>query len=83
MRNCLNCCAKVFAFALFFDNGLVNAAGGYVVDFSEACVGKSFVMAQIKVSFCAVIGYENFAVLKRAHCARVNVYVGIKFLDYD
>ncbi|KAA8636912.1 hypothetical protein FZN37_004435 [Enterobacter hormaechei] len=40
-------------------------------------------MAKIEVGFCAVLGHKHFAVLERAHGARVDVDVGIEFEEGD
>ncbi len=37
-------------------------------------------MAQIEVGFGAVLGYENLAVLIRAHCAGVDIDIGVELL---
>ncbi len=46
-------------------------------------VGEALVMAEVEVGFGAVVGDEDFAVLKRAHRARIDVKVGIQFLQSD
>ena len=45
MRNNLNGCTEVIAAAFFFNNMLIDASGGYVVEFAEKSVGKSFIVA--------------------------------------
>ncbi len=80
VRNYLHRCAKIVAFALFLDNGLINASRGNVAYLRKVCVNKSFIVSQIEVGFGAVIGYKYFAVLERTHRSRVNVYIRVKFL---
>ena len=38
-------------------------------------------MAKIKIRFRSVVSHKDLAVLARAHCSRINIDVGIKFLD--
>ena len=44
---------------------------------------ESLIMPEVKVCFCAVICYEDLAVLKRAQRAGVNIDVRVKLLDCD
>ena len=37
-------------------------------------------MSEVKVGFGAVIGYKNFTVLNRIHCARVNIEIRVELL---
>src|SRR5690606_4019784 len=54
------------------------AAGGDVVGLGGRSPGETFVVAEIKVGFRAVVGDEDLTVLRRAHGARIDVQVGIK-----
>ncbi len=81
--NDLHGLAEVIAAPLFAEDGFVNAAGGPVIVAAELGVCESLVMAEVQVGFRAVLGDEDFAVLKRAHGARVNVQVRIAFLQGD
>ena len=38
-------------------------------------------MAEVEVSLCAVVRYEYFTVLIRAHRARVDIDVRVEFLN--
>ena len=44
---------------------------------------ETFIVAEVEISFRAVVGDENFAVLERAHGAGVNIEVGVEFLQSD
>jgi hypothetical protein len=46
-------------------------------------INESLVVAKVEVRFGTVIGDEHLAVLKRAHGARIDIDVGIEFLDRD
>ena len=78
MRNDLNGGAQVIAVAFLIDNTLIDFAGGYAVRALGRHTGKPFIMAEIKVSFGAVVGYKDFAVLIRAHSAGIDVQVRIQ-----
>ena len=56
--------AEVVAAALFENDLLVDAAGGEVVVARERRVGEALVVAEVEVGLSAVIGDEDFAVLK-------------------
>src|SRR5262249_30878504 len=73
----------VVASALFGDDLLVNSAGGPVVVAGELGVGEALVVAEVEISFGAVISNEDLAVLKGRHGAGVNVQVRVKFLQVD
>ena len=66
--------------ALFLQNGPVNFTGSYVGIFSQALIDETLIMSKVKVSFSAVIGNENFAVLYRVHGTWIDIDVGVKFL---
>ena len=59
--NNLNRPAKITAFAFAVDDIAVNAPGGVVTCLGTAYPGETFVMAEIKVGFGAVIGYVNLS----------------------
>ena len=46
-------------------------------------MGEALVMAEVEIGLRAVVGDENFTVLKRAHRARIHVEVRIEFLQGD
>src|SRR5579884_698233 len=81
--NDLHGLAEIVAAALFGNDLLVNAAGGPVIVAAEAGVGEALVMAEVEIGFGAVVGDENFAVLKRGHGAGVNVEVRVKLHQSD
>ena len=81
VRNDLHRLAEVFAFPLFRDDGLVDAAGGDVAVAIELGVGEAFVVAEVEVGFGAVVEDVDFAVLVGAHRAGIDVEVGIELLQ--
>ena len=74
---------KVVAAAFTRNDLLVDASAGEVVGLRKRRVREALVVAQVEVGFRAVIGDEHFAVLERTHRARVDVQVGIEFLERD
>ena len=83
VRNDLDGLAEEIAAALFGQNGFVDAAGGPVVVAGKLGVGEALVVAEVEVGFGAVFGDEDFAVLKRAHGAGIDVKVRIALLKGD
>ena len=83
VRNHLHRFAQVVATALFLQHAFVDLAGGEIVGLLHAGFHKALVVAQIKIGFCAVIGDENLAMLKRRHRARIHVKVGIELDQSD
>ena len=81
VRNDLDGGAQVVATALFRDDALVDAAGGEIAVAARHGAHEALVVAQIQVGFRAVVRDEHFAVLERAHGARVHVDVGVE-LDH-
>ena len=47
----------------------------------ELGVREALVVAQIEIGLGAVVGDEDFAVLERAHRARIDVEIGIELLQ--
>ena len=83
VRDHLHGAAQVVAAALLGDHGLVYLTGGEVVAFLHLRVDEALVVAQIKVGFRAVFGDEHLAMLERAHCARIDVDVGVELQHGD
>src|ERR1019366_1505344 len=83
VRNHLHGLAQIIAAALLGDDLLVNLAGSPVVIARKLGVGETFVVAEVKIGFGAVVGDKNFAVLKRRHRPRIDVQVGIELHQVD
>jgi hypothetical protein len=81
VRNDLNGLSEIIATPFFGEDGFVDAAGSPVIVAGELGVCEALVVAQVEIGFGAVIGHENFAVLKGAHRTGVYVQVRIAFLD--
>ena len=83
MRDDLHGLAEVVAAALLGDDLLVDAAGGEVVVAREPGVGEALVVAEVEVGLGAVVGDEDFAVLKGRHGPGVDVEVGVELHQVD
>ena len=83
VRNHLHGFAEVIAAAFAGDDLLVDAAGGEIVALRELGVGEALVVAEVEIGLRAVVGDEDFAVLERAHGARIDIEVRIEFLARD
>src|ERR1019366_8143967 len=83
VRNHLHGLAQVIAAPFAGDDLLVDAAAGQVVALRQLRVREALVVAQVEIGLGAVVGDEDFAVLERAHRARVHVQVRIELLAGD
>ena len=83
VRNHLHRFAQVIAAPLLGENRFVDSPGGPVVVAGQFGVGEALVVPEIQIGFRAVIGDVHFAVLVRAHRARIDVQIGIAFLEGD
>ena len=73
--------SQIVAAALLVNDALVDASGGHVVGAGGAYVGEAFVVSQVKVGLMAVYGHVAFSMLIRVERSRINVDVGVEFLD--
>lgn len=79
----LNGRAQVITTTLLAQHVLVDAAGGEVVVLGHGRADEPLVVAQVQVGLGAVMGDEHFAVLERAHGARVDVDVRVQLEHGD
>ena len=83
VRNDLYGLAQIIAATFFGDDLLVDAAGGPVIIARELGVSEALVVAEIEIGFGAVVGHEDFAMLKRRHRSGIDVQIGIELLQVD
>ena len=81
VRNDLDRPAQKIAVTLFFNDGEIDFAGGIVAIPAQGRIGEAFVMSQVQVGFRAVVEDVDLAVLVRAHRPRIDIDVGIEFLQ--
>ena len=73
--------AEVLTAPLFHYDRVVDAAGCIVVFLAQLRMREPLIMAEVEVCFGAVVGDEAFAMLVWIQGARVDVDVGVKFLN--
>ena len=83
MRNHLHGFAEVIAAAFLHDHHLVDLTAGEVVVPGEDAIGETLVMSEVEVGLGTVIQDVNFAVLEWVHRPRIDVEIGIEFLEDD
>ena len=81
VRNDLHGGAEIIAAPLLRDDALVDAAGGEVAVAAGRRAHEALVVAEVEIGLGAVMRDEHFAVLERAHGARVHVDVRVE-LDH-
>ena len=79
--NDLNRFSQIIAASLFVDDVLVYAAGSDVIRLRGDNVEKSLVMAEVQICFGAIVRDKAFAVFIGIEGARIDVDVGIQFLN--
>ncbi len=80
MRNNLDRTSVVIPSSFFGNYRGVYLAGSCIGNGGQLNIYKPFVIAKVKVCFCAVFRHKNFPVLVRAHIARVNIKVWVQLL---
>ena len=83
MGNDLDGFPKVIPAALLAQNLLVDLAGGQIVAAGEAAGGEAFVVTKIEISLGPVFQDVDLSMLVRAHRARVDVEIRVKFHQGD
>ena len=83
VRDHLHRRAEIVTVTLLVEYRPVDLAARDVRTLREVDINEAFVVTEIEIRLRAVIGDEHLAVLVGTHRARVDVDVGIKFLDRD
>ena len=83
MRDHLHGATEIVTAALSCDHGGVDATGRDVRRLGEVHVNEAFVVTEVEIRLCAVIGDVHLAVLVRRHGAWINVEVRIELDDGD
>ena len=73
--------AEILAFALLFDDTLVDFTRRDVVRFRRRLVGETLVVSEVEVGFGAVLRHVTLAVLVGVERPGVDVDVGVELLD--
>jgi hypothetical protein len=83
VRNDLDRAAQVVSSAFFADDVGINLPGSHVAGVIQVLVCEPLVVPEVEVGFGSVRGDENLAVLVGAHCAGIDIQIGVEFLDGD
>ena len=83
VRDHLHGFSEIIPAPLLRQDRFVDSSGRPVIVAGELGVREPLVVPQVQVRFRTVFGHKHFAVLKRAHGARVHVQVWIAFLKGD
>ena len=83
MRDHLYRRAKIVAVALLVEHRPVDLAARDIRTLREIDVDEALIVPEIEIRLRAVIGDKHFAVLIGTHRPRVDVDVGVKFLNCD
>jgi len=75
--------AEVIAAPLFLNDALIDLARGPIGVLRGQRAGEPLVVPKIEVRLGAVVGHVDFAVLVRAHRARIDVDIWIELLKGD
>ena len=79
MGNDLYGLAQIVAAAFLFQHCRIDPTGTDRIGVARRHTGKPFVMAQIQIGLGAVIRDKDLPVFKRAHRARIDIEIGVKF----
>ena len=71
------------ALAFLAQDGVPDRAGAVACIPEEVLVDEPLVVADVEVGLGAVLGHEDLAVLERTHRPRIDVQVGVEFLELD
>jgi len=83
VRNHLHGLAEVVAPPLLGDDLFVKAARCPVIVARKLGVRETPVVAEIKVRLRAVVGHENFTMLKRGHRAWIDIQIRVELHQID
>src|SRR5690606_8356545 len=81
MGNDLYRATQIIAAPFLVDDVAVNLPGGHIAGTVEIFVDKPLIMAEVEIGFRAVRGDENLTVLVGAHRTRIDIQIGVEFLD--
>ena len=77
MGNNLYSTAAIFTTTIFVQNRNVDFTSSAARSLRQVNIRKTFIVTQVQVGFCTIIGYENFAMLQGIHIGGVNVKIRV------
>ena len=83
MGNDLHGGAQIAALPFAGDDVGIHLTGGQIGVLVQILIDEAFVMSQIQIGFCAVLGHVYLAVLIGAHRTGIDVDIGIQLLRRD
>ena len=81
VRDDLHGAAQVVAFTFLLQNALIDLAARQVVVPRKDAVSEALVMAKIEIRLRTVVQDINFTMLERIHRSRIDIEIGIEFLE--
>ena len=81
MRNNLNSMPQVIAATFLFNDAQIDTSCRDIIGLRSGNIGETFVMTQVQIRLGPVLGHIAFAMLVRVQCPRVDIDVGIQFLN--
>ena len=75
--------AQIVAATFAFENILIDLARADRVRTAGGDTREAFVVTQIKIRLCAIIGDKDLAMFKRAHGAGIHIQIGIQLAQPD
>ena len=83
MRYNLYCLPKIGSFPLLVDDRPVDLSGRHIVGLGHMHAQKPLIMTEIQIGLGTVVRHVALSVLVRIQSSRIDVDVGIEFLDGD
>ena len=77
VRDYLDGSTQIFSPAFFANHRGIYLSCGDIIGLVGWFISKTFIMAEIKIGFCAIISNKDLAMLIRRHCAGINIDVGV------
>ena len=81
MRNHLDGSPQIITPPFFGNDRVVNLARGEIIVATQMRMGKSFIVPKVQISFGAIIGHKDFAMLKWVHGSGIDIDIGIQLLE--
>src|SRR5260370_15943597 len=75
----LNGTTQVFSPALFANHRGIDLSGGHIICLAGGFIGKTLVVAEVEIGFCAIIRNKDVAMLVGRHGTAVHIDVMIPF----
>ena len=81
MRHHLHSLSQVIPFTFFVNNALIDAPCCDVICAGCLNIQETFVMSEVQIRFMSVYGNIAFPMLVRVQRSRIDINIGVKFLN--